>query len=105
MTAPPALGPGRVTSLVASFLELHPELRIELTLTDRMVNPILDGVDIAIRNGASIRRSTHLVPGAPARGRLSVSARRRGARGGRRRDLRHPRQRRACGRPPGAGAA
>ncbi len=57
ITAPPALGPGTVARVVAQFLARHPDLRIELTLTDRVVNPILDGVDIAIRTGRRLTDS------------------------------------------------
>lgn len=54
LTAPPALGPGTLSRVLADFLEQYPALRIELNLTDRVVNPILDGVDIAIRTGSRL---------------------------------------------------
>ncbi len=58
LTAPPALGPGTLAGVIADFLARHPELRIELVLTDRIVNPILDGVDIAIRTGRRLTDSS-----------------------------------------------
>ncbi len=51
VTAPPAFGPRWLTKIAAKFLADHPDVAVELVLTDRLVNPILDEVDIAVRTG------------------------------------------------------
>ena len=50
VTAPVALGRQHITGLIASFLRRHPEIRIELDLTDRFVNLAQEGFDLAIRH-------------------------------------------------------
>lgn len=51
VNAPMSFGLGYVAPLVARFLEPYPELRIDLTLNDRYVDLIGEGVDLAIRIG------------------------------------------------------
>lgn len=50
ITAPVALGRQRVGPLVNDFLRLHPEVRVELDLNDRLVNLAQEGFDLAIRH-------------------------------------------------------
>lgn len=49
VTAPPGLADRHLHELSASFLEAHPDLRIDLDLTHRMVDLVEEGVDLAIR--------------------------------------------------------
>lgn len=52
ITAPLAFGRRHVTPIVAEFLDLHPEVQIELTLADRNLDLIEEGLDLAVRIGA-----------------------------------------------------
>lgn len=56
LTAPRAFGPV-ATRCVTRFLAEHRDIQIDLLLTDRMVNPILDDVDIAMRTGSRLADS------------------------------------------------
>ena len=51
VSAPIAFGLDRVTPLVPEFLERHPNLSLDLRLTDDHENLIADGIDVAIRMG------------------------------------------------------
>lgn len=51
VSAPIAFGLDRVTPLVPDFLARHPNLSLDLRLTDDHENLIEDGIDIAIRMG------------------------------------------------------
>lgn len=46
---PVAFGQEALTSIVCAFHAAHPEVRVELTLTDRLVDFVDDGVDVAVR--------------------------------------------------------
>lgn len=52
IAAPIVFGRLHVVPLVASFLEQHPEIDIQLRLSDRNVNLIEEHVDVALRIGA-----------------------------------------------------
>ncbi|MBN9470089.1 MAG: LysR family transcriptional regulator [Bosea sp.] len=52
ITAPLAFGRRHVTPIVAEFLDLHPEVQVELTLSDRNLDLIEEGLDLAVRIGA-----------------------------------------------------
>lgn len=52
LTAPVALGRQQVVPHLASFLRAHPEVRIELDLSDRLLPLAQEGVDLAIRHTA-----------------------------------------------------
>lgn len=51
MNAPMSFGVLYLASAVAEFMALYPELKIELTLNDRYIDPIEEGVDVTIRIG------------------------------------------------------
>jgi len=50
VTAPVALGRQRVAPMLPPFLHQHPDIRLELDLTDRFVNLAQEGFDLAIRH-------------------------------------------------------
>lgn len=50
VTAPVALGRQHIAPTLAAFLRAHPEIRLELDLTDRFVNLSQEGFDLAIRH-------------------------------------------------------
>jgi len=52
INAATAMGRHVIAPLLASFLESYPEVRIELTLTDHIVDLVHEGVDLAIRIAA-----------------------------------------------------
>ena len=75
VTAPAGFGRRHVAPLVASFLALHPELRISLNLADRVVDLVNEGMDCAVRVGdlpdsslvsQRLADNRRLVVGAPA---------------------------------------
>jgi DNA-binding transcriptional LysR family regulator len=51
VTAPLVFGRRHVTPLVASFLDAHPGIRIELVLSDRNLDLVDEGLDVAVRIG------------------------------------------------------
>lgn len=51
LTAPVTFGRLHVAPLVASFLQKHPDLSVELLLLDRVVDLLEEGLDLAIRIG------------------------------------------------------
>lgn len=51
LTAPPGLGGDRFPKIIAKISERHPELVIELILTNRVVDLVGEGIDLAVRNG------------------------------------------------------
>jgi DNA-binding transcriptional LysR family regulator len=50
VTAPVALGRQRVAPMLLAFLRSHPDVRLELDLSDRFVNLAQEGFDLAIRH-------------------------------------------------------
>lgn len=52
VTAPLVFGRRHLTPIVASFLDAYPGLRVELVLSDRNLNLVDDGLDVALRIGA-----------------------------------------------------
>jgi DNA-binding transcriptional LysR family regulator len=50
LTAPVALGRQRIAPLLPDFLRQYPDIRIEIELTDRLINLTQDGFDLAIRH-------------------------------------------------------
>lgn len=49
INAPLSFGTLYLGDAIADFMTLYPELKIELDLTDRFIDPIEEGVDVAIR--------------------------------------------------------
>ncbi|MCJ0765399.1 LysR family transcriptional regulator [Variovorax terrae] len=50
VTAPVALGRQHIAPTLAAFLRRQPEIRVELDLTDRFVNLVQEGFDLAVRH-------------------------------------------------------
>ncbi len=53
VSAPVAYGRLAIAPLLPAFLEAHPALRLDLDLTDRFVDVVEEGIDVAIRVGGS----------------------------------------------------
>jgi DNA-binding transcriptional LysR family regulator len=51
MTAPSLFGRWHIAPLVASFLDAHPHVRVELMLTNRNLDLVEEGIDVAVRIG------------------------------------------------------
>jgi DNA-binding transcriptional LysR family regulator len=51
LTAPPGLGGREFPRIIARIVERHPGLVIELKLTNRLVDLVAEGVDLAVRGG------------------------------------------------------
>jgi DNA-binding transcriptional LysR family regulator len=62
MSAPIVFGRLHVAPAVAGFLQKYPEVSVELTLADRIVDLVEDGVDVAIRIGTLPDSSLSAVP-------------------------------------------
>ena len=52
LSAPPSISDTLLTPLVTAFQTSYPEVRVQILITERMVDHIADGVDIAFRLGA-----------------------------------------------------
>ncbi len=51
--APSLFGRWHVVPLVSSFLDAHPRLRVELVLSNRSLDLVEEGLDVAVRIGSS----------------------------------------------------
>lgn len=51
LTSSAALGRLHVVPLIIEFMDRHPEVEIELQLTDKLIDLVGDGYDLAIRSG------------------------------------------------------
>lgn len=51
VSAPVLFGRMHVAAIVSRYVQTYPEVRVELRLSDRFVNLVEDGVDVAIRIG------------------------------------------------------
>jgi DNA-binding transcriptional LysR family regulator len=49
VTAPVAFGRLHIAPAVADYLKLHPRVRLDMTITDRVVDLVSEGFDLAIR--------------------------------------------------------
>ena len=49
VNAPMSFGTMHLSSLVADFMNAHPDLRVELVLNDRFIDPIEEGFDVTLR--------------------------------------------------------
>lgn len=56
LSAPVALGRQHIAPSIHDFLRRYPEIRIELDLSDRLVNLVQEGFDLAVRHA-------HTIPG------------------------------------------
>ncbi|CAN5156229.1 LysR family transcriptional regulator [soil metagenome] len=54
VTAPVALGRQRIVPVIPAFLRAHPQVRIELELSDRISSLAQEGFDLAVRHAASV---------------------------------------------------
>lgn len=57
LTAPVEIGTSHLTDVLATFIKRHPQIHIELLLTDRLVDLVGENIDLAIRIG-SLKDST-----------------------------------------------
>ena len=73
VNAPVSFGVLHLGPLVAEFMAAYPDLKIELTLNDRFIDPIEEGVDVTIRIGVLAASSLIARRLAPAR-RVLVAA-------------------------------
>jgi DNA-binding transcriptional LysR family regulator len=51
LSAPPSISDTLLTPLVTAFQASHPDVRFQVLVTDRFVDHIFDGVDLAFRRG------------------------------------------------------
>ncbi|NRG17350.1 LysR family transcriptional regulator [Rhizobiales bacterium] len=51
ITAPPGIGGDWIAPLALDFVEAHPNIDLELDLSERLVNLVAEGFDAAIRSG------------------------------------------------------
>lgn len=54
VNAPVALGQFHLNALVLAFLDLHPQVEVELTLNDRIADLVEEGIDVALRLGGPL---------------------------------------------------
>ncbi|WP_072390035.1 LysR family transcriptional regulator [Hyphomicrobium sp. CS1GBMeth3] len=57
VNAPMSFGTLYLGQAVADFMDRYRELRVELILTDRMIDPLEEGVDVTVRIGAMVDSS------------------------------------------------
>jgi DNA-binding transcriptional LysR family regulator len=60
ISAPVALMRDVLTPLLADFIRLHPEIRLDLRASNELVDLARDGIDLAIRSGSLTRVPGHL---------------------------------------------
>lgn len=58
IAAPLSFGLTHLSPMLPAFLEAHPEVRVDLALTDRFVDVVEEGVDVAIRVARSLADSS-----------------------------------------------
>lgn len=75
LSAPPSLSDTLLAPLVGAFQAAYPEVRVRVFVTDRHVDPIADGIDLALRLGEladssliarRLLRYRHLLVASPA---------------------------------------
>jgi DNA-binding transcriptional LysR family regulator len=52
LSAPPSISDSLIAPLIGSFQETYPEVRVQVFITDRIVDQIAEGIDVAFRVGA-----------------------------------------------------
>jgi DNA-binding transcriptional LysR family regulator len=73
INAPMSFGTLYLGSAIADFMALYPDLKVELTLNDRVIDPLEEGVDVTVRIGALADSSLIARRLAPARRVLAAS--------------------------------
>jgi DNA-binding transcriptional LysR family regulator len=73
INAPMSFGTLHLGDIVAEFMARYPELRVELVLSDRFIDPLEEGVDVTVRIGALADSSLIARRLAPARRALVAS--------------------------------
>lgn len=73
VAAPNVFGRLHVAPLVCAYLAAFPDVTAELTLADRMINLVEDGVDVAVRIG-KLEDSSHVARSVGATRRVVVAA-------------------------------
>lgn len=58
VTAPTEIGSAFLADLVVAFAERHPAVQVELSLTNRAVDLVAEGVDVAVRAAAKLDDSS-----------------------------------------------
>ena len=61
LSVPVTFGLATLMPVMRTFKQKHPSLRIDLRLEDRMVDLVLDGVDVALRTGSKPPENTEIV--------------------------------------------
>ncbi len=74
MTAPVALGRQHIAPSIPSLLTRYPDIRLELDLSDRFVNLVQEGFDLAIRHASRVPESHIAVVLCESRSMLLASA-------------------------------
>jgi DNA-binding transcriptional LysR family regulator len=73
VNAPMSFGTLYLGAAIADFMSAHADLKVELTLNDRFIDPLEEGVDVTIRIGALADSSLIARRLAPARRVLAAS--------------------------------
>ncbi len=58
VAAPMSLGLARISTVLPRFLDRHPDIHVEFALSDRRIDIVEEGVDVAIRVAESLPDST-----------------------------------------------
>ena len=58
LTAPYDVGAGSLAPLIAAFTRLYPEVTVEVVLTDRTLDLVAEGIDLALRGAAAMPDSS-----------------------------------------------
>jgi len=67
VTAPVSYGAHRLVPLIGQYMAQFPDVRVELTLNDRVVDLLEEGIDVAIRSGPLLNPNLIARPLRPAR--------------------------------------
>lgn len=57
ISMPMSLGVLQINPAVCEFMQLHPEISVEVTMVDQYVDLVKDGIDVAIRGGGELKNS------------------------------------------------
>jgi len=73
VTAPVALGRQHIAPAIATLLRRYPDIRLELDLSDRFVNLVQEGFDLAVRHASRVPESHIATPLCESRSVLLAS--------------------------------